>query len=244
MDATVTLAAFTMGAMGSLHCALMCGPLSGVLCSTKPGRSARGAISLTQLGRLTTYAAFGALAGTVGEAVGTLVPPTALRLMSRLAVAAVLLGVGLYLAGVLRPRGLEGPGRLLERARTVLFGWLGSSPLAQWFKGVLWGTLPCGLLYGAVALALTSGSALGGAAAMTAFFAGTLPSLLLASWVGKLLRTRTVSLALRRAVGVILIASGGLHVALAVLDSGAVPTPREGLRPCCAARQAAASAAE
>lgn len=242
MDATIPIAAFTMGAMGSLHCAVMCGPLSGVLCSVGPGRSAKGAISLTQLGRLTTYAAFGAVAGTVGGAAGTLVPPTLLRLVTRIMIAAVLLGVGAYLAGIIKPQWVELSGRLSARLRASTFGRLGASPTAQYAKGVVWGTLPCGLLYGAVALALTSRSAVAGAASMAAFFAGTLPSLLLAGWVARLLSTRSISVALRRAVGVLLVASGAFHVAIAALDAGAVEPPKEELRPCCAARHAAQNA--
>jgi len=45
---------------------------------------------------------------------------------------------------------------------------------------MLWGWLPCGLVYSALTTALASGSAVRGAATMLAFGLGTLPNLLLA----------------------------------------------------------------
>jgi sulfite exporter TauE/SafE len=44
--------------------------------------------------------------------------------------------------------------------------------------GLLWGWLPCGLVYGALAAAALAGSPARGAAAMLAFGLGTLPNLL------------------------------------------------------------------
>jgi hypothetical protein len=44
--------------------------------------------------------------------------------------------------------------------------------------GMLWGWLPCGLVYSVLLTALASGDALNGAAIMLAFGLGTLPNLL------------------------------------------------------------------
>ena len=48
---------------------------------------------------------------------------------------------------------------------------------------MLWGWLPCGLVYSALATALSSGSATRGGLVMLAFGLGTLPNLLLAGIV-------------------------------------------------------------
>jgi sulfite exporter TauE/SafE len=48
---------------------------------------------------------------------------------------------------------------------------------ALWL-GMVWGWLPCGLVYSALTLALSSGSGVSGGAVMLAFGAGTLPTLL------------------------------------------------------------------
>jgi sulfite exporter TauE/SafE len=45
--------------------------------------------------------------------------------------------------------------------------------------GILWGWLPCGMVYSASIAALSSGSASSGAAIMLVFGLGTLPNLLL-----------------------------------------------------------------
>ncbi|MCW5621683.1 MAG: sulfite exporter TauE/SafE family protein, partial [Burkholderiales bacterium] len=46
--------------------------------------------------------------------------------------------------------------------------------------GLLWGWLPCGLVYAILGTALLTGNALDGAAVMAAFGLGTMPNLLLA----------------------------------------------------------------
>ena len=50
--------------------------------------------------------------------------------------------------------------------------------------GLLWGFLPCGLVYSALATAFALGSAVQGSLWMGAFALGTLPNLLMAGWVG------------------------------------------------------------
>jgi len=50
--------------------------------------------------------------------------------------------------------------------------------LARWIKGMLWGLVPCSLVYGVLALAFLSGDPIVGALLMLAMGLGTLPSLL------------------------------------------------------------------
>lgn len=52
---------------------------------------------------------------------------------------------------------------------------------SRWFSGMLWGLVPCGLVYGVLPLAFLSGDVLTGATIMLAFGLGTLPNLLLIS---------------------------------------------------------------
>jgi len=49
--------------------------------------------------------------------------------------------------------------------------------------GMVWGLVPCALIYGVLPIALFGGGALEGAAIMVAFGLGTLPNLLAAGWV-------------------------------------------------------------
>ena len=53
-----------------------------------------------------------------------------------------------------------------------------NAPLAQWYKGLLWGLLPCGLLYGMLLIAATTGTAWRGAVFMFFFGLGTVMPLL------------------------------------------------------------------
>jgi sulfite exporter TauE/SafE len=55
-------------------------------------------------------------------------------------------------------------------------------------SGLLWGFLPCGLVYGALAAAAFAGSPAAGAAAMLAFGIGTLPLLVAAGFTLSKLR--------------------------------------------------------
>ena len=59
--------AIALGLLGSLHCAAMCGPLMLAI----PGADGQGRFItdriLYQLGRITTYAALGVIAGLAGK---------------------------------------------------------------------------------------------------------------------------------------------------------------------------------
>ncbi len=72
-------------------------------------------------------------------------------------------------------------------------------------SGLLWGWMPCGLVYAALAAAVTSGSSLGGAATMAAFGVGTLPTLITmgsaAGLASRLARRPRVRLAAALVVG-------------------------------------------
>jgi sulfite exporter TauE/SafE len=57
--------------------------------------------------------------------------------------------------------------------------------------GMLWGWLPCGMVYSVLAMALLTGSATRGAAALLAFGLGTLPNLMLAGLL--LVRFRNIA---------------------------------------------------
>jgi sulfite exporter TauE/SafE len=184
------LGLFLAGLSGSvLHCAPMCGPFvlgqaaarmarmpAARLCEL---RRLQGAALLPyHLGRLTTYAGLGALAGGIGVGLG------------QLAWFAPLSGVLLILAALLfllhAARGLSVavarvlPG--LDPAPSMLTRLLGrltgtQAGLQGYRLGVLLGFLPCGLLYTALMVAAAGQSVPGGALAMLAFGLGTVPAL-------------------------------------------------------------------
>jgi hypothetical protein len=78
--------------------------------------------------------------------------------------------------------------------------------------GLLWGW-PCGLVYAALAAAVTSGLALGGAATMTAFGLGTLPTLLAMGSAAALFARAARVRSVRPAAGMAIVAFGVVQLA-------------------------------
>jgi sulfite exporter TauE/SafE len=187
---------------GFTHCTGMCGPFvlsqTAARLESVPAERMREFHRLTgaalvpyHLGRLTTYAVLGAaLAGLAG----TLNRTGLLDWLSAalLVVAAVLfVGYALPRLRVAIPGGSRLEAWWSDHVGTVakpLFGdptgWRGYA------LGVMLGFIPCGLLYGALAAAASSGEILTGAVAMAVFALGTVPSLLVVGVVGQVAATR------------------------------------------------------
>lgn len=177
-------AMLALGLASGLHCVGMCGGIVAAFSArrTIPIRPAQRPRTLEfNAGRIATYALLGAAAGALGGAVplmrGALPAQTMLFVLAN----AALILTGLYLAGagtlLGRLEDLAAPlwRRVQPAAQRLMRG---SSPLAAFGAGMLWGLLPCALVYGALAAATLSGGAGAGALAMAAFGAGTLPWLL------------------------------------------------------------------
>ena len=174
-------ALFLVGLLGGTHCVGMCGGIVGAL---SLGGPARWSMHLAyNAGRILSYTAAGALAGALGAAGIGLGGDAPVRIVLYLIANLMLVALGLYLLGVTRALAFtERLGqRLWLRIQPQTRRFLPARTVAQAFPlGVLWGWLPCGLVYSALATALGSASMTGGALAMLAFGAGTLPNLLAA----------------------------------------------------------------
>ena len=175
------LALFLVGLLGGTHCVGMCG---GIVSALSLGAPARWSLHLAyHAGRIISYSAAGALAGTLGAASVTLAGQAPLRLALYLLANLMLVALGIYLLGVTRALAFtERAGQALWRhIQPLTRRFLPATSVRQAFPlGMLWGWLPCGLVYSALASALTAGSAGQGALLMLAFGLGTLPNLLLA----------------------------------------------------------------
>lgn len=184
---TACVAAFVVGVLSALHCIGMCGGILGALSfslpatiRSQPGRLAAFLLAIN-LGRITSYAAAGAVFGWFGGALlvgaSTAWVYDALRVLAAL----VMVGIGLYIGGWF-PRfvaleRLGGPlWRLLEPYGRRLLPI--QSPLQALFYGAIWGWLPCGLVYSMLIGSPAQGGAVAGALYMASFGAGTLPVLL------------------------------------------------------------------
>ena len=178
------LALFLVGLLGGTHCVGMCGGIVGALSMGAPARWSM--LLAYNAGRILSYSAAGAIAGALGAASLGLEGQMPIRLILYFLANLMLVALGLYLLGVTRALAFtERAGQSLWRLLQPLTRrFLPARSMAQAFPlGLLWGWLPCGLVYSALATSLTAGSAGSGALAMLAFGLGTLPNLLLAGIV-------------------------------------------------------------
>jgi sulfite exporter TauE/SafE len=210
-------AAFLIGLLGSVHCIGMCGGIVGALTMGLPvatRRSSAGMLAYLlayNIGRITSYAVAGALAGVAGSSVYGLVSSGTAMRYSHWITGAFMLALGVYLMGWTR---ILAP---IERAGARL--WRHMEPLGRRLLpvrhpgqalglGLVWGWLPCGLVYSALVWALAAGDALRGAQVMVAFGLGTLPMLLslgaAARWLGDRVRRPWV----RQGAGALIVAFG------------------------------------
>lgn len=191
------LAVFVVGLLGGGHCAGMCGGIVGAL-SAQPG-GGRPALHLAySTGRIASYAVAGAVAGSIGGLGLLLSDVLPIQLALYVLANLMLLVLGLYLAGMssLAVR-FEAAGRWLwARLRPLTRHLVPANTVPRALGvGILWGWIPCGLVYGVLATALFAGSAGDGAMLMAAFGLGTLPNLLAAGLlmgrIGRVFRART-----------------------------------------------------
>lgn len=196
--------AFLFGLLGSLsHCIAMCG---GIVAAVQQRDARHAGIVLYHAGRLTTYTAIGAavgLAGTLVNFAGDVTPW--LRGAAAIAAGIVMTLTGLSMLGA--------GGRLPERVLPVRWVSNAGAKLMSrrgldntFLLGIVFGFLPCGLIYTAASYSLASANPLHGGALMLAFGLGTLPALATAS---ALIRwARRFGNAFRYAAGALLVASG------------------------------------
>lgn len=207
------IALFLVGLLGGTHCVGMCGGIVGALSF---GSDSKLSLHLAyNSGRITSYVLAGAVMGTLGGGLdaasyalsGQLPMRLALYLLANL----MLVALGVYLMGVTRALAfVERAGQFLWRKLQPLTRkFLPARGVSQAFPlGLLWGWLPCGLVYSALVTALTSGSAVRGAGMMLAFGLGTLPNLLLAGLLATRLNVLLGNPVVRVFAGLIVLAIG------------------------------------
>jgi hypothetical protein len=208
------MVAFNLGLASQVHCVGMCG---GIVAALNIASAPRAGVTPLRYalayngGRILSYALAGALLGALGGgALAAFDREVGYRVL-RYAAGAILILNGLALAGWL-PRGalFESLGlrawRHLQKLGRGLLP-INSTPRALAF-GMVWGWMPCALVYSTLMLALASASPLRAAAIMVAFGAGTLPALLASFWLGNRAAALFRGRALRVLAAVLLIAAG------------------------------------
>lgn len=210
---------FLLGFFGGTHCVGMCGGLSSAFALQLPPHLNRlGLIVLLNLGRISSYVLIGLIVGLVGQ-IGISLDDTR-WLQNGLYIAAniLLLLLGLYLAGLstaaTQIERIGGP--IWKRLNPILNRLLPIKSVPACFGvGMLWGWLPCGLVYSASLYALGSGNAVQGGLYMLAFALGTLPNLLAMGIFAAQLKTLLQRRAIRLCAG--LLVAGWAVFRLAVM---------------------------
>ena len=224
------IAALAIGFSSSAHCIFMCGGIAAAFSQkSRPdnldGKSKHliattgdlperqheknlqtlSCVALFHLGRLCSYAGIGWVAGTLASESETLMQ---LGPWMRLIAGLLLLAMGLYLSNLWR--GLSHIEQLMQPiwkpvaqivARMVPF----KRRRDALFVGALWGWLPCGVIYSALAWATVTGG--GGVETATLMFfvgIGTIPALMGISFYSSLARSK----ASRQVAGIALCAFG------------------------------------
>ncbi len=180
--------AFLMGLLGTTHCLGMCGGVVGMLsASLDPSISQNSAKSTLyhlsyNSGRILSYVLMGAIFGLAGYLLADMLEISLFDRILRAISGVLMILVGLYIANWYQGiQALEKlGGHLWKKIQPITKKFLPINNLRRAFvTGLLWGGLPCGLVYTALGLAVTTGSTTQGGLVMLAFGLGTLPSLLL-----------------------------------------------------------------
>ena len=226
LTAPLVLATLSAGLLGGAHCIGMCGGIANMLTSgaqagnkkfpvikihTAPVRPAWRSTTLLHTGRIFTYILMGGLVGALG-ALGMRINPlmsihTLLYIIGNLA----LIWLGLRLFGY-TPH-FAPLDRLVARITMHIhlsprFSLLAHTQRYPFFVGMLWGCLPCGLVYGVLPFSLLSGDAISGAILMLIFGLGTLPYLLFAQGMAQWLHHSRAPALLRISGGMLLTGIG------------------------------------
>lgn len=206
------LSMFLVGLLGGVHCVGMCGGIVTALSFATPNAKPSVAMLLGyNSGRLLSYALAGAIVGAVGASTLLLNHFLPVSRWLYLFANIMLILLGLYLAGLSRAV------LLLENLGASV--WARLQPLMKRLMpvrnvpqavlvGMVWGWLPCGLVYSVLISALAAGSAEHGALLMLAFGLGTLPNLLAMGLLAKRLQNWTRRLLVRRAAGLLVAGFG------------------------------------
>lgn len=204
-------AALLLGAAGSVHCVLMCGAIAGAFGVSSAGRAPIAVPLAASIGRVLGYAGLGALFGLFGLGIAAwLQQPIGIWLLRAMA-ALVLILMGLQLGGWLslldRLALIGAP--LWRRLQPLTRRLLPIDSAAKGFAfGLVWGLLPCGLVYGMLTLSIGFASPVQGALFMGAFGLGTLPAMLGLGVAAGASTPRGLSQARKRQIGAVLVVFG------------------------------------
>lgn len=181
------IAGFILGATGSLHCIGMCGPLSLALPVHHLAKTKRFFALLTyQMGRIATYSLIGFVLGWTGHRIYIAGYQQWFSIIMGILILAM---AAFYFLNktLIRFSFLD---KFYFRIQKLIAHFLVSAknPLGFFFAGMANGLLPCGMVYIAMASALSFPSVTESTAFMALFGAGTLPAMMMVAYAGQVMR--------------------------------------------------------
>jgi uncharacterized protein len=220
------LSAFLVGLLGGVHCVGMCGGIVGALTLGLPDhvRGRPGAmlpyLLSYNLARVLSYTVAGALMGGVGLLAANLAAVHQAQLVLQTLAGLFMIALGLYLGGwwygLARLERLGGHAwRRIEPAGRRFLPV--RHPRHAFGLGLVWGWLPCGLVYSVLVWAIAAGGMLQGALLMLSFGLGTLPMLLAMGTLAGQLAAFVREAWVRRLVGAA-VAGFGLYTVWAAIS--------------------------
>ena len=212
-------AALVTGFLGSAHCFGMCGGISGLFAVNANVQSLRRQVPKAiayNVGRVLTYAVLGAIVALLGKGAVGSIPQLAAPV--RLASGILIILIGLQLAfnwRILAPLETAGA-RIWQRIAPAARGLVPVETTVQALGlGLVWGWLPCGLVYSVLLLAATTAEPANGGLVMIAFGLGTMPAMiatgLSASKLAQFMSRKRVG------VGVLIVLLGLATIAMPVM---------------------------
>ncbi|MDO6683230.1 MULTISPECIES: sulfite exporter TauE/SafE family protein [unclassified Oceanobacter] len=209
------LTALLLGLFGSSHCLVMCGGIAAAIGTRSQQQPLLTALAFNS-GRITSYAFAGLLVSLLGLWLQQLNDVLMLALRTLAAILLVLMGlyVARWASWLTR---IEQVGQYLwQRLQPATRPLMTQYSISSRFRlGLLWGWLPCGLVYSTLSWVAANGDPLKGALTMFCFGLGTLPALF-ASGLAATSLSRLLSHSLSRIIAGLLLIGYGVWTAAAI----------------------------
>ena len=206
--------AFNLGLFSTVHCVGMCGGILTAMMLVSPKAEQKAKLKVFKrslaynLGRISSYSIAGLIGGLLGAQIVGLSQSLKAHLILQIIAALVLIVLALEILGLLPFRKFtESIGmkvwKIIQPLGKRLY------PINSFWNaflfGMLWGWLPCGLVYSALLLSVSAGAPVDGMITMLFFGLGTLPGMLTAGYFADYLNIVKTNKRLRLVTAIMMI---------------------------------------
>jgi sulfite exporter TauE/SafE len=200
------LTAFLIGIAGGVHCFGMCGGITFAMRAACPANQSHLPYALCyHAGRIVSYTIAGALSGALGAFVSTasVHASLVLKVLSITMLILMALYIGQWYRGLTHVEKLGAKlWRVLQPMSKRFLPF--QNPLMAIPYGMIWGWLPCGLVYSTLSWSISSKDIFTGAGIMLAFGLGTYPTMLAASMAVSSVTAAFKHVVMRQAIAVLM----------------------------------------